>query len=67
MLQESTARLAFLADRHDTSTCPPGSIQRAQQDAWTNDAPECLDAPLMMWSLNVQRSRARPVRGGRCA
>lgn len=48
MLQESAARLAFLAGPHDTLTCPPGSIQRAQQDAWTNDALECLDAPLMI-------------------
>lgn len=51
MLIDSTAILTFLADRHNALTFPPGSVERAPQDAVTFRVMECLDEPLMLWTL----------------
>lgn len=51
MLLDSTAILAFLADRHDALSFPPGTPERARQDAATFRVLECLDEPLMHWTL----------------
>lgn len=56
-LIDSTAILTFLADRHNALIFPPGSVERARQNAVTFRVMECLDEPLMLWTL---------MRHGRC-
>ena len=58
MLQDSTAILTWLADHHDALTFPAGSVERARQDAFVQLVLENVDAPLMCWTLMVQRVRA---------
>lgn len=48
VLTDSTAILTFLADRHGALTCPPGSIARAHQDAWTQRVLDEMDA--LLWT-----------------
>ena len=58
ILQDSTAILTWLADHHDALTFPAGSVERARQDAWVHMVLECLDTPMMCWTLMMQRFRS---------
>lgn len=60
VLLDSTAILAYLADRHDALTCRPGTVDRARQDAWVGRILDALDAPLMTWALILQGIGAPP-------
>ena len=51
ILLDSTAILAFLADRHQGLTAPPGTVERARQDAAIHRVLEEIDAPMMRWTL----------------
>lgn len=51
VLLDSTAILNFLADRHQGLTAPPGSVERARQDAAIHRLLEELDAAMMRWTL----------------
>lgn len=62
MLVDSTAILTFLADRHDGLTFPAGSVERARQDAVMFRVLECLDEPLMHWTLMMHR-QGDPIAG----
>lgn len=65
LLQDSTAILTFLADRYGALTHPPGSVERAVQEAWMHQVVECIDCPLMSWTLFMQGigpAPAPPVR-----
>lgn len=53
VLTESTAILAYLADRYGGLTFPPGSTERARQDAASFTLLDELDAPL--WALFKHR------------
>lgn len=54
LLQDSTAILTFLADRHGALTHPPGSVERAVQEGWMHRVVERIDGPLMNWTLFMQ-------------
>lgn len=50
---DSTAICQFLADRHGKLTFPAGSIQRGQQDSWTNFALDDVDSVLWFNAKNT--------------
>ena len=50
---DSTAILQFLADRHDQLTFKGGSIERAQQDSWTQFALDDIDSTLWFAAKNT--------------
>lgn len=45
-LTDSTAILTYLADKHGKLTYPPGTIERARQDGWTQMVLDELDGTL---------------------
>lgn len=47
-LTDSTAILQFLADRHGAFTKSPGTLERAQQDGWTQRILDEFDA--LLWT-----------------
>lgn len=49
VILDSVAQMSYLADRHAAFTHPPGTVERARQDAFANAVLELLDAPL--WAL----------------
>jgi len=48
VIKDSLAILTYLTDKHDQFTCPAGSLERAQQDAWTFRITDELDSLLWM-------------------
>lgn len=50
---DSTAICQFLTDRHGKFTFPAGSIQRAQQDSWTQFALDDVDSVLWFNAKNT--------------
>lgn len=47
---DSVAICQFLADRHNQMTKPVGSIERAQQDSWTQFAMDDIELPMWVYS-----------------
>lgn len=47
-LTDSTAIMTFLSDRHDALRHPPGTVDRARQDAWTQRVLDEMDA--LLWT-----------------
>jgi glutathione S-transferase len=54
---DSTAIIQFLADRHGKFTFPAGTIERAQQDSWTQFALDEVDS--ILW-FNAKNSFVLP-------
>ncbi|MEL6168791.1 MAG: glutathione S-transferase family protein [Pseudomonadota bacterium] len=50
MITDSVAILTYLADRHGVATYPPGTLERARQDALTQFAVEELDG--VLWTIS---------------
>ena len=57
VLVDSTAILTYLADRHQSLTYPPGTIERARQDAWIWRCADTLDIPLMALAILSREGR----------
>ena len=64
ILLDSTAILAFLADRHNGLTFLPGTVERARQDAAIQRVLTDIDAPMMDWTLVRQRFAPAPPLDG---
>ncbi len=47
---DSVAILQFLADRHEQFTAKAGTIERAQQDSWTQFAMDDIELPMWVYA-----------------
>ena len=47
---DSVAIVQFLADRHEKFTFPAGTIERAQQDSWSQFAMDDIELPLWVYA-----------------